>query len=206
VVPTTINEGGIAVLRVVPEHPQHGPILFATLRPADGFNNLPMKPSCSLVPRLIAAFAACVLASNSLPGAFAEEPGKGASPTPEQEAKLIATLTNATLKGRWCGIKDGQLGPEKEESYSVASVTKLSGDKWQINARITYGGKELTLPIPAEVKWAGDTPVLILDNLSMGTARTYSARVMIYEKTYAGWWTAPDHGGLLNGVITTGKN
>jgi len=168
--------------------------------------NLPMKSLRFTCPRFIAALAACVLGCGLIASSRAEEPGKAAAPTPEQEAKFIATLTNATLKGRWCGFKDGQLGPEKEDSYTIVSVTKLGGDQWQINARMAYGGKDIDLPIPAQVKWAGDTPVLILDNVSMGTARTYSARVMIYEKTYAGWWTAPDHGGLLNGVITNGKN
>lgn len=127
---------------------------------------------------------------------------QSASPTPEQEARFVATLTNATLKGRFCGIKDGALTPEKEDSYTIASVTKLGGDKWTINAQMPYGGKTVELPIPAVVKWAGDTPVMIFDNISMGTPRAYSARVMIYEKTYSGWWTAPDHGGLLTGIIT----
>ncbi|MEI9893702.1 MAG: hypothetical protein WDN28_07325 [Chthoniobacter sp.] len=45
----------------------------------------------------------------------------------------------------------------------------------------------------------------MLDNINLGN-HTYSARVMIYEKTYSGWWTAPDHGGLLNGVISNAKN
>ena len=156
-------------------------------------------------PQFLAALTGCLLGFALITNGLAEESGKIAAATPEQEAKLIATLTDATLKGRWCGFKDGQLGPDKEDSYTIASVTKLGSDKWQINARLNYGGKDLTLPIPAQVKWAGDTPVLILDNVSMGTSRTYSARVMIYEKTYAGWWTAPDHGGLLNGVITNGK-
>lgn len=168
--------------------------------------NLAMKSLRFIDSRFIAALAACVLGCALMANGLAEEPNKAAAATPEQEAKFIATLTNATLKGRWCGFKDGQLGPDKEDAYTIASVTKLGGDKWQINARLAYGGKDLTLPIPAQVKWAGDTPVLILDNVSMGTSRTYSARVMIYEKTYAGWWTAPDHGGLLNGVITNAKN
>jgi len=158
------------------------------------------------LPRLTISALACLLGFVMLTNGLAAEPGQAAGPTSEQEAKFIATLTNATMKGRWCGVKDGQLGPDKEDAYTIVSVTKLGGDKWQINARLTYGGKELDLPIPAQVKWAGDTPVLTLDNVTMGTTRAYSARVMIYEKTYAGWWTAPDHGGLLNGVITNGKN
>lgn len=123
----------------------------------------------------------------------------------ELEAKLIATLTNATFTGRWCGVKDGQFGPDKEDSYTVVSIKKLGGDNWQINAQMQYGGKNIEVPVPAQVKWAGDTPVLILDQVGMGTPRSYSARVLIYDNTYAGWWTAPDHGGLLNGVITHAK-
>jgi hypothetical protein len=165
-----------------------------------------MKSLRFLHPRLIAAFAACALVCGLVSAGRAEEPAKAASPTPEQEAKFIATLTNATLKGRWCGFKDGQLGPDKDESYHIASVKKLEGDKWQINARLKYGEKDLELPIFVQVKWAGDTPILIVDKVSMGAARTYSARVMIYENAYAGWWTAPDHGGLLSGLITNGKD
>jgi hypothetical protein len=155
---------------------------------------------------IVAALAVVLLGGALFTTALADEPAKAAAPTPEQETKLIATLTNATLKGRWCGVKDGQLGPEKEDSYTIVSAKKLDGDKWVITARMTYGGKDIDLPIPAQVKWAGDTPVLVFDNISIGSPRTYSARLMINNNTYSGWWTATDHGGLLNGVITNGKN
>jgi hypothetical protein len=52
------------------------------------------------------------------------------------------------------------------------------------------------------VAFAGDTPVIIVDNVGVPGGGTYSARVMIYEKTYAGTWNGGDHGGLLNGVIS----
>lgn len=159
-----------------------------------------MKSPCLFTPRFIALAAAGLLACVLV------RPGLAAEPSAEQEAKLIATLTNATMTGRYCGVKDGKLGPEKEDAYTIVGLKKLSGDQWQINARLKYGGKEIDLPLPAQVKWAGDTPVLILDKVTMGTNREYSARVMIYEKTYSGWWTAPDHGGLLTGVITNAKN
>jgi len=56
------------------------------------------------------------------------------------------------------------------------------------------------------VKWAGDTPVIVLDKVGIPGAASYSARVLIYEKTYAGTWSGGDHGGLLNGVITNRKD
>ena len=124
----------------------------------------------------------------------------------ELEAAFKATLARATLAGRWCSIKDGQLSPEKEDKYTINSVTKVGGDVWLINARIQYGKKDLVAPIPVQVKWAGDTPVIIVDKVGVPGSGTYSARVLIYEKTYAGTWTGGDHGGLLSGIITTAKD
>jgi len=68
--------------------------------------------------------------------ASAEKPR---SNTEELEAKFKATLTKATFSGRWCGIKDGKLTPEKEDKYTIVSATKLAGETWIINARIQYG-------------------------------------------------------------------
>ena len=125
----------------------------------------------------------------------------------ELEAKFKATLTKATLSGRWCGIKDGKLTPEKEDKYTIVSVAKLGGEAWIIHSRIQYGNKDFVAPIPVQVKWAGDTPVLTLDDVGMpGGGNTYSARVLIYDQTYAGTWSGGDHKGLLNGVITNEKS
>ncbi len=135
-------------------------------------------------------------------------PAKPSAPMPTQdelEAAFKTTLTKAVMTGRWCMIKDGKLGPEQEEKYTIVGVNKLGGDVWMINARIQYGKKDLVAPIPVQVKWAGDTPVIIVDKVGVPGGGTYSARVLIYEKTYAGTWTGGDHGGLLNGVITAEK-
>jgi len=126
--------------------------------------------------------------------------------TPEElEAKFKATLTKATMAGRWCSIKDGVLGPEKEDKYTIIGVNKLGGDNWVISARIQYNKKDMVAPIPVQVKWAGDTPVIIVDKLQYPGGGTYSARVLIYDHTYAGTWSGGDYGGLLNGAITNEK-
>ena len=128
------------------------------------------------------------------------------APTAEElEAKFKATLTNATLTGRWCSIKDGALSPEKEDKYTITGVTKLGGDAWIVNARIQYGNKDINAPVPVHVKWAGDTPVLVVDNIPVPGGGVYSARVLIYEHTYAGTWSGGEHRGLLNGLITHEK-
>lgn len=144
-------------------------------------------------------------AQDSRPGEPAEGAVKKSAetvPAPEElESKFKTTLTKAVLQGRWCSIKDGVLGPEKEDKYSIISVTKLGGDAWLINARIEYNNKEIVAPIPVRVKWAGDTPVLIVDKIPVPGGGVYSARVLIYEQTYAGTWSGGRHAGLLNGTI-----
>lgn len=145
------------------------------------------KPSSGLPP------------SKEKPAASVSIPSAG-----ELEAKFKNMLTNATLSGRWAPIKDGALGGEKEDTYHIVSVGKISGDSWVVNAKIKYNDREFIAPLPVKVKWAGDTPVLIVDNLTMpGGTRAYSARVMFYERTYAGTWSGGDHGGMLYGVITS---
>jgi hypothetical protein len=151
--------------------------------------------------------------------AFAQDNAAGKGQTPagqttsekpkltaeELETKFKNTLTKATMSGRWCLVKDGKLTPEKEDKYTIQSVNKLGGDMWIIHARIQYNKKDIVAPIPVQVKWAGDTPVLIVDNIPVPGGGTYSARVLFYEKTYAGTWSGGEHVGLMNGVITNDK-
>src|ERR1043166_1560298 len=146
-----------------------------------------------------------VFAQDKPAGNGGERPAPAA--TPEQlEATFKAMLTKATMSGRWCLLKDGQLGEEKADKYSIVSADKLSGSKWVIRTRIKFKQNEMVVPIPVEVKWAGDTPVLIVDKLQYPGGGTYSTRVLFYEHTYAGTWSGGDHGGLMSGVITNEKD
>lgn len=117
------------------------------------------------------------------------------------EAAFTQTLANVLFQGRWCVVDKGVMGESKPEQYEIVGVMKTGGDRWVINARIQYGKVNVVAPVPVQVKWAGDTPVIIVDKFAMPGAGTYSARVMIFENTYSGTWTAGDHGGLLHGLI-----
>jgi hypothetical protein len=136
----------------------------------------------------------------------AEKAKEKSAATPEQlEAKFKAMFTKTTMSGRWCSVKDGKLGPEKEDKYSIVSANKVSGNKWVVNTRINFNQRDMVVPIPVEVKWAGDTAVLSVDDLQYPGGGTYSARVLFYENTYAGTWSGGDHGGLMSGVIANEK-
>lgn len=127
--------------------------------------------------------------------------------TPEAlEAKFKETMTNVIMSGRNNPLKDGELGPEKADSYNIVGVEKTGVDSWIINAKMKSRQGEFVAPIPVQVKWAGDTAVLVIDKLQIPGPKgyggaAYSARVLIHDNTYAGTWSAGDHGGLISGVI-----
>ncbi|HKQ39243.1 MAG TPA: hypothetical protein VJ063_14290 [Verrucomicrobiae bacterium] len=135
-----------------------------------------------------------------------EPAGKPAPSQEELEAGFKKTFTKATMSGRWAPLEEGKLGQEKKDRYNITSVSKVGKDLWLMNARVQYGGNELTIPVPIQVKWAGDTAVIVVDKFAMpGNTSTYSARVLVYNNTYAGNWSGEDHGGMLYGVITQGS-
>lgn len=135
-----------------------------------------------------------------------------AEPAPAAKAKPPAdratlekgfekTLNGATFIGRWSGVKEGKLGPEREERYTIAGARKVGGDVWLITARIQYGNTDATVPVPVNVHWAGDTAVIAITDLAIPGVGTYTARVMVHGNTYAGSWSGGEHGGLMSGII-----
>ncbi len=131
-----------------------------------------------------------------------EEKEKPAADLNPLEKKFQETLTGATLAGRWRLIENGKLGKEAEDKYTISRAVKMSNDFWLIAARIEYGGKDVTVPVPVKVFWAGDTPVISITNAGLPGLGTYSARVLVYEDLYTGTWSGPGHGGFLSGTVT----
>ena len=170
-----------------------------------------MSIPCLLVPLilLILGFGAT---AQEKPGAgdnAKKDPGPEASTEnvsrAELEKRFSDTLTGATLIGRWRLVKDGGLGEEREEKYSISAATKVGGDLWLITARIQYAGKDVTVPVPVKVLWAGDTPIVTVTDAGIPGLGTYTARVMFYRDLYTGTWFGPGHGGLMSGSITRTK-
>jgi hypothetical protein len=98
-------------------------------------------------------------------------------------------------------VDDGRLGEEQEDKYTISGAKKVGPGKWILAARIEYGGKDVAVPVPLDVHFAGDTPVLALTNAGIPGLGTYSARVIIHEGTYAGTWSGPGCGGFVTGII-----
>ncbi len=117
------------------------------------------------------------------------------------EQHFKETLTKSVFSGKWCLVTDGALGEEHAEKYTVESANKIGSDLWLIYARVQYGKKDILVPVPVSVKWAGDTPVISITKLGIPGLGTYTARVVVYDSLYAGTWSGSDHGGQLHGVI-----
>src|SRR5437868_3456410 len=94
----------------------------------------------------------------------------------EYERKFQESMQNVTLLGYSTRLnKEGTFGPEK---YKIESVSKISGETWMFKTRLRLEGKDLPLPLPITVKWAGDTPMISLTDVDIPGMGTYTARVM----------------------------
>lgn len=167
---------------------------------------------------ILPLLAVCViLGSTALPVAAQEEPESQQAPAarpPEKsadrqavlEAALSKMLSGATLEGSFTtsgpGTDPSKLGREK---YTLGEVKKVAGDVWQFPARIQYGGKDVTLPILLPVRWAGDTPVVVVDTVDLPGFGSVSARVLFFDGQYAGYWKHGEHSGNLFGEIHSAK-
>lgn len=116
-------------------------------------------------------------------------------------AGFTKAMTNVKLVGRFTIAGDDDKEPIRDE-YTISSVTKVGeADLWIVSARIRYGSVDLTVPVPVEVKWAGKTPVITLDNVTIPGLGTFSSRVVIDGPLYAGTWQHDAVGGHMFGKI-----
>jgi hypothetical protein len=123
------------------------------------------------------------------------------SPTKEQIKDLEKMLTGAKLVGQFTVTGKGEKPLSKDE-YKIITAQKVEeGDMWLIVAQ--YGRTDSRYPIPLEIKWAGDTPVITLTKLAIPGLGTFSSRVVLYEGRYAGTWQHDNVGGHLFGTIET---
>ncbi len=127
----------------------------------------------------------------------------------ERDAQFAEMLTGAKLTGNFTvtGAQDADAPPKlRTERYDLEEVRKIDDQgHWLFKARIRYGENDVTIPMTLPVEWAGDTPVVVVDNVGFPGLGTYSARVLFYDDHYAGYWSGRDHGGHLFGTIERPK-
>lgn len=137
------------------------------------------------------------------------EKSPGVDRQAELETEFRSALTGATLEGTWQMTGEGGLTSRapltdaKPDRYTIATVEKGLEDHWVVGARIEFADKDVTVPVPVRVVWAGDTAVITVDEIPIPLVGTYSARVMIHKGFYSGIWysTGKNYGGVMSGRI-----
>ena len=125
----------------------------------------------------------------------------------QREKQFTEMLTNVVLEGSWQVAHGDDLGGKaplsqpRTDRYTIDAVRKVADDQWIVGARVEYMEKDVTLPVPVRVIWAGDTPVITLDSMNLPGLGRYSARVMFHRGYYSGVWHGDNYGGVMSGRI-----
>jgi hypothetical protein len=119
------------------------------------------------------------------------------------EKKFAEDLAGVVFAGNYSVTVAGKEKPAEMEKYVISRISKVKDkeDVWLFVSRIQYGKTDLEIPLTLQVKWAGDTPVITLTNLTIPGLGTFTSRVMIYGDRYAGTWQHGKTGGHLWGRI-----
>ena len=122
---------------------------------------------------------------------------------PEVERAFAERMNGAALVGRFtiAGREDRAATPDR---YDLYNVEKVGEDQWRFNAKIGETG--VTLPIVVRMKFADDTPIILMTDATIPGMGTFTARVFFYGDLYAGTWAhAGRAGGLMFGRVEKGK-
>ena len=119
----------------------------------------------------------------------------------ELDRRFEELLNGANLVGQF-NIMDssGESAPQPD-SYSVSKISKLDDGRWLFTASMSFGDNTIAIPMPFDVEWAGDTPMITLTEQTIEGLGTFSARVLIYDGLYAGTWKHGAFGGHMWGKI-----
>src|SRR5688572_16966009 len=116
-----------------------------------------------------------VIAAAFLPLVLAACGKKAVTSQDSLDRSFEEMMSGVTLVGRSSNLNGDKIG--NEEKYVIDGVSKVTGDTWLLRTRLQCcGGKDLPVPLPVSIKWAGDTPVITLTDLAIPGLGTYTAR------------------------------
>ena len=141
-----------------------------------------------------------LLAAAASVGCGSSNPAAAEAEQAQREKEFQEMMTGATLEGYFTTDSTDPAAP-RQETYHIQSVSKLAGNFWTFQARIQYGERDITVPVPVRIEWAGDTPVITLTDAQIPGLGTFTARVLLYRGRYAGTWSHGERGGNQFGRI-----
>lgn len=117
------------------------------------------------------------------------------------EREFSELLSGANLVGQFTIITPAGESPMQPDSYSISKISKMEDGRWLFTASMSFGNTAIAVPMPFDVEWAGDTPMITLTDQTIEGLGTFSARVLIYDGLYAGTWKHDVVGGHMWGRI-----
>ena len=155
------------------------------------------------MPKSIDSFSFLLLSLMLLDGIVQAEEQQEASEAAREKRERAFTemLANVDLIGTYTQNKAGK--ESQKERYTIYRVVKIPGQDhlWRFDVRMQFGSVDLRLPLPLTVRWAQDTPMVILDDTKIPGLGTFSAKVLFDKNRYAGTWQHGSEGGHLFGDI-----
>jgi len=133
-----------------------------------------------------------------------KQPAPGASDADKQrtlEEAFTRKMSGCVFNGSYSVTTGAEEKSAVMEKYTIEKVAKQQGELWLFNARWLIGKSDIPIALPLTIKWAGDTPVITLDQVTIPGLGTFSSRVLIHEEWYAGTWRHDKVGGHLWGRI-----
>jgi hypothetical protein len=136
------------------------------------------------------------------PAAFSQESDQAA-----RDQQFEETMKDARLEGNFSVVSDQGMKSDFSELYMVSELERGADNTWIFKARMKYGenAHEAEFPIPVQVVWAGDTPVITMENTTVEGLGTFTVRLLLHGDRYAGTWQHGAFGGHMWGRIMKGS-
>jgi hypothetical protein len=119
------------------------------------------------------------------------------------ERKFAEQMTGVSLVGYFT-VAGREDRPSRPDRYDISSVEKIGDDLWRFNARMRYEKFDTTLPVSVPMRWIGDTPVIMMTDMSLPGMGTFTVRLFFYGDRYSGTWQHGAVGGHMFGRIEKG--
>jgi hypothetical protein len=136
------------------------------------------------------------------PGAPAQRVAEELTP---RERAFQELLAHAVLEGQFTVHGRPDQAAVQTERYTIGNVSKVEGEKWRVESRMEFMGRDVTFPVPVKVRFVDDaTPVIVVDDFGLPGIGKYGARVIFAHDEYACIWGGKDYGGQLFGKVLRG--
>ncbi len=120
----------------------------------------------------------------------------------DREARFAELIEGKRLEGKFNVIGPDGMTDAQVDTYMVSELSRGDGDSWVFHYNMGHNQNAQMEPIPVDVLWAGDTPVLTMTDQEIpGLPGRFTARVMLYDGMYSGTWQHGPIKGLMWGRL-----